>query len=85
MQHLNIYCKPKSNQIESNQLLDVIEWKDESKDTIVYRYETDKREEIMTSSTLVVRESQVAVFVHKGVICDVFELFLLQQQLIILK
>lgn len=55
------------------QLLDVIEWKDDSKDTIVYRYETNKREEIMTSSTLVVRESQVAVFVHKGVICDVFE------------
>ena len=38
--------------IFSKQLLDVIEWKDDSKDTIVYRYETKKREEIMTSSTL---------------------------------
>lgn len=54
------------------QLLSVIEWKDESKDTIVYRFPLEKREEIMTSSTLVVRESQVAVFVHKGEIADVF-------------
>ncbi len=55
------------------QLLKVIEWKDESKDTIVYRYPLTDRDEIMTSSTLVVRESQCAVFVHKGKIADVFE------------
>lgn len=55
------------------QLLEVIEWKDSSKDTIVYRFPMQKREEIMTTSTLVVRESQVAVFVHKGQICDIFE------------
>ena len=54
------------------QLLSVIEWKDESKDIIVYRFPLQKREEIMTSSTLVVRESQMAVFVHKGEIADVF-------------
>lgn len=54
------------------QLLEVIEWKDDSKDIIVYRYPVEKREEIMNSSTLVVRESQVAVFVHKGQIADVF-------------
>ena len=55
------------------QLLEVIEWKDDSKDTIVYRFPMEKREEIMTTSTLVVRESQCAVFVHKGQICDIFE------------
>ncbi|MBQ8431229.1 MAG: SPFH domain-containing protein, partial [Clostridia bacterium] len=54
------------------QLLSVIEWKDDSKDTIVYRFPVDKREEIMNSSTLIVRESQCALFIHKGEICDVF-------------
>lgn len=54
------------------QLLSVIEWEDESRDVIVYRFPLQKREEIMNSSTLVVRESQTAVFVHKGEIADVF-------------
>jgi len=53
-------------------LLKVIEWKDDSRDTVVYRYPVEDRYEIMTSSTLVVRESQMAVFVHKGEIADVF-------------
>ena len=54
------------------QLLEVLEWKDSSKDVLVYRHPMDKRDEIMNSSTLVVRESQVALFVHKGQIADVF-------------
>lgn len=54
------------------QLLKVIEWKDDSKDTVVYRYPLTDRDEIMTSSTLVVRESQCAIFVHKGEIADIF-------------
>ena len=54
------------------QLLSVLEWKDSSKDVLVFRHPVDKREEIMNSSTLVVRESQVALFVHKGEIADVF-------------
>lgn len=54
------------------QLLEVLEWKDSSKDVLVYRHPVDNREEIMNSSTLIVRESQVAVFVHKGQIADVF-------------
>lgn len=56
----------------SKQLLSVIEWKDEAQDVIVYRYPVQKREEIMNSSTLVVREGQVAMFIHKGEIADVF-------------
>ncbi len=56
----------------SRQLLDVIEWKDVSQDVIVFRYPMESREEIMNSSTLIVRESQVAIFVHKGEIADVF-------------
>lgn len=54
------------------QLLSVIEWTDDSKDIIVYRYPLTNREEIMNSSTLVVRESQAAIFVHKGQVADVF-------------
>lgn len=54
------------------QLLEVLEWKDSSKDVLVYRHPVEKREEIMNSSTLIVRESQVALFVHKGEIADVF-------------
>ena len=54
------------------QLLKVIEWEDNSKDTIVYRYPLTDRDEIMNSSTLVVRPSQVALFIHKGEICDIF-------------
>jgi len=54
------------------QLLEVIEWKDDSKDTIVYRYPLTNREEIMNSSTLVVRPSQTAVLVHKGQVTDIF-------------
>ena len=54
-------------------LLEVIEWTDSSKDIVVYKYPIVDRYEIMTGSTLVVRESQVAIFVHKGEIADVFE------------
>ena len=54
------------------QLLEVIEWTDSSKDTLVYRYPLTDRDEIMNSSTLVVRPSQTAVFVHKGQVADVF-------------
>lgn len=54
------------------QLLSVIEWNDNTKDTLVYRFKLEKREEIMNSSTLIVRPSQVALFVHKGQVCDIF-------------
>lgn len=55
------------------QLLAVIEYKNDKNDQIVYRYPLTERDEIMNSSTLVVRESQVAIFVYKGTICDIFE------------
>ena len=46
------------------QMLSGIEWTDNTKDTIVYRYKLQNREEIMNSSTLVVRPSQMALFIH---------------------
>lgn len=53
------------------QMWKVLEWKDDSKDTLVYRFDM-KGQEIMSGSQLTVRESQVAIFVHLGKIADVF-------------
>lgn len=58
-----------------SQLLKIIEWRDDSQDTIVYRFpmfDGKKEREIMTGSSLTVRESQAAVFVCQGKIADVF-------------
>ncbi len=54
------------------QMLEIVELIDERQDVLVHRFTMQKRERIMNSSTLVVRPSQVAVFVHKGQICDIF-------------
>ena len=55
-----------------SQLVDVIEWTDNSSDTMVYKYDMGGKE-IMMGAQLTVRESQVAVFVNEGQIADVFQ------------
>ncbi len=53
--------------------LKVIEWADDSQDTLVYKYPLKEGgKEVNQKSKLVVRESQEAIFVHKGQICDIF-------------
>lgn len=53
--------------------LKILEWADNSKNTIVYKYPLPKGgREINHKSKLIVRESQQAIFVHKGQICDIF-------------
>ncbi|MBR2871793.1 MAG: SPFH domain-containing protein [Clostridia bacterium] len=53
--------------------LKILEWADDSKDTLVYKLPLEKGgREINQKSKLIVRESQQAIFVHKGKICDVF-------------
>ena len=53
--------------------LKVLEWADDSKNSLVYKLPLEKGgREINHRSKLVVRESQEAIFVHKGKICDVF-------------
>jgi membrane protease subunit (stomatin/prohibitin family) len=52
------------------QFIDVIEWTDDSQDTMVYRFDR-KDHEIKYGAKLTVRESQVAIFVNEGVIADV--------------
>lgn len=54
-----------------NELIDIIEWMDDSSDTMVYRYERNDNE-IKNGAQLVVRESQAAVFVNEGELADVF-------------
>ncbi len=54
------------------QLLKVIQWKDASQDTIVYRYPMTDREEIMNGCQLVVEESQLAILAKEGQFADVF-------------
>ena len=55
-----------------SQLLKNIEWTDSTSDTMVYKYPMDGKE-IMIGSKLTVRESQVAIFMVKGKIADVFQ------------
>ena len=54
------------------EFVDIIEWLDESNDTIVYRFERYQNE-IKNGAKLTVREGQVAVFINEGQIADVFQ------------
>lgn len=54
------------------QLLKVIEWTDDTQNTILYRFDVPDRYAIMRGSQLTVRESQVCIFVVEGKIADVF-------------
>jgi membrane protease subunit (stomatin/prohibitin family) len=53
------------------QFIDIVEWLDDSRDTIVWRFPRQDNE-IKMGAKLVVRESQVAVFVNEGTVCDAF-------------
>ncbi len=55
----------------TGQFIDVIEWLDNTRDTIVYRYDR-KDNEIKYGAQLVVRESQTAVFINEGQLADVY-------------
>ncbi|WP_128549320.1 SPFH domain-containing protein, partial [Salipiger sp. D13] len=55
----------------SGQFIDVIHWVDDSRDTMVWRFEREGHE-IKYGAKLTVREGQTAVFVHEGQIADVF-------------
>jgi membrane protease subunit (stomatin/prohibitin family) len=54
------------------ELIDIIEWLDPSNDIMLYRFER-YHNEIKYHARLVVRESQVAVFVSEGQVADVFQ------------
>jgi membrane protease subunit (stomatin/prohibitin family) len=54
------------------EFIDIVEWTDDTRDTIVWRFPRYENE-IKMNAKLVVRESQVAVFVNEGTIADVFK------------
>jgi membrane protease subunit (stomatin/prohibitin family) len=54
-----------------SQFIEVIEWLDDSGNTMLYRFPV-QNQEIKNGAKLTVRESQAAVFVFQGQIADVF-------------
>ncbi len=54
-----------------SQFIEVIEWLDDSGNTLLYRFPV-QGQEIKNGARLTVRESQTAVFVYQGQIADVF-------------
>ena len=55
-----------------NQLIEVIEWTDDSRDTLSYRW-PDEDKEIKNGAQLIVRESQLVQFVAAGQYADLFK------------
>jgi membrane protease subunit (stomatin/prohibitin family) len=55
----------------SGEFIDVIHWVDDTRDTMVWRFEREGHA-IKYGAKLTVRESQAAVFVHEGQLADVF-------------
>lgn len=53
------------------QLLDIIQWEDDSRDTLSFRF-PDEDKEIKRGAQLIVRESQVAQFIYLGQFGDTF-------------
>ena len=54
------------------ELIDIIEWVDDSQHTLVFRFPRYQNE-IKNGAQLIVRPGQVAIFVDQGQITDVFE------------
>jgi len=54
------------------ELVDIVEWLDDSHDTLAYRFERYQNE-IKYGAKLVVREGQQAVFINEGKLADVFK------------
>jgi len=56
----------------TGELIDIIEWLDDSNNTLVYRFER-MNNEIKYGAKLTVREGQMAVFINEGQLADVFK------------
>ncbi|QDT82634.1 SPFH domain-containing protein [Gimesia chilikensis] len=54
------------------ELVDIIEWIDDSKHTLTWRFPRYQNE-IKNGAELIVRPGQMALFVHRGQVADVFE------------
>jgi membrane protease subunit (stomatin/prohibitin family) len=54
------------------ELIDIIEWLDHTRDTLVWRFPRYQNE-IKNGAQLIVRPGQLAIFVYRGQLADVFE------------
>ena len=54
------------------ELIDVIDWTDDTRDTMVWRFQR-RDNAIKYGAKLTVREGQAAVFIHEGQLADVFQ------------
>jgi membrane protease subunit (stomatin/prohibitin family) len=55
-----------------NELVDIVEWLDDTNDTLAYRFERYQNE-IKYGAKLVVREGQMAAFINEGKLADVYK------------
>jgi membrane protease subunit (stomatin/prohibitin family) len=55
-----------------NELIDIVQWMDDSPDTMVWRFPRYENE-IKYGAQLIVREGQAAAFVNEGKLADVFQ------------
>lgn len=55
-----------------HELIDIVQWLDDTNNTIVYRFDRFQNE-IKYGAKLVVREGQAAVFINEGKLADVFQ------------
>lgn len=56
----------------TGEFIDIVEWTDDSDDTLVWRFERYENE-IKYGAKLIVRQQQVAIFVDQGKIADIFQ------------
>ncbi len=56
----------------TGELIDIVEWLDDSTNTLVYRFERHNNE-IKYGAKLTVREGQMAVFINEGQLADVYK------------
>lgn len=54
------------------ELIDIVEWLDHTRDTLVWRFPRYQNE-LKNGAQLIVRPGQMAIFVHRGQLADVFE------------
>ncbi|HEV7240304.1 MAG TPA: SPFH domain-containing protein [Thermoanaerobaculia bacterium] len=55
-----------------NEFIQIIEWLDDSNNTLVYRFPVHEQE-IKMGAQLTVRENQVAIFINEGQVADLFK------------
>lgn len=55
------------------EFIEVVHWEDDSQDTMVYKFPMTDKQQIKENAQLIVRPSQIAIFVYQGQIADVYE------------